>query len=76
MLKPEITITMFGRKKKQETNAPVEEPTVDYIAAAEEAAARLGKKLVVGIIVTSVATIAAATLGNIAIAAVESHLNK
>lgn len=77
MLKPEITVTLFGRKaKKDDATTPVEEPTIDYIAAAEEAAARLGKKLVIGTVVTSVATIAAATIGSIAVIAVNHALNK
>ena len=77
MLKPEITVTLFPRKKKAtKDSAPVNEPTVDYVAAAEEAAARLGKKLVIGAVVVTVSTVAAATLGNIATEAVKHALNK
>lgn len=74
---PEIHVTLFGRRKRSEDNTtPVEEPTVDYVAAAEEAAERIGKKAVLGAVVVSVATVAAATLGAIAVKTVEHHLTK
>ena len=76
MLKPEIKVTLFGRKTRQNEEAPIDEPTVDYVAAAEEAAVRLGTKLVIGAVIVSVSTIAAATLGNIIIAAAEKALTK
>lgn len=75
MLKPEIKVTLFPRKDKN-TSEPVEEPTVDYIAAAEEAAARLGKKILVGAVAFSVITVAAVTLGNIAVAAAVNAIEK
>ena len=77
MLKPEITVTLFPKKKRNTTDSsPANEPTVDYIAIAEEAAARLGKKLVIGAVVVTVSTVVAATLGAIAVEATKSALNK
>lgn len=77
MLKPEIHITLFGRRKpKGDNTTPVEEPTVDYVKEAEEAAERIGKKAVLGATVVSVATVAAATIGTIAVKAFEHHLTK
>ena len=77
MFKPEITVTLFPRKKKATTDsAPVTEPKVDYVAAAEEAAVRLGKKLVIGAVVVTVSTVVAATIGAIAVEATKSALNK
>jgi hypothetical protein len=76
ILKPEVKITLFPRKNKKTEETPIEEPTPDYVAAAEEAAARLGQKLVIGAIIVSVTTIAAATLGSIAVTAVEHALAK
>jgi len=74
-IKPEITVTLFGRKKKSETPI-VEEPTVDYVAIAEEAAARLGKKLVIGGVVLIASYALAATIGSITISAVDHYLDK
>lgn len=74
-IKPEIKVTMFPRKDRT-NEVPTDEPKIDYIGIAEEAASRLGKKLVVGAIVVSVTAIAAATLGSIAVTAVEHALEK
>ena len=77
MLKPEITVTLFPKKKRNTTDPePANEPTVDYIAIAEEAAARLGKKLIIGAVVVTVSTVVAAKLGDIAIEALKHTLNK
>jgi hypothetical protein len=76
ILKPEVKVTLFPKKAKK-TDAPLnEEPNIDYVAAAEAAATRLGKKLVVGAVVVSVTTIAAATLGSVIVTAVDHTLNK
>jgi hypothetical protein len=76
IFKPEVKVTLFPKKTKKTDEIPIEEPTVDYVAAAEAAAGRLGKQLVIGAIVVSVASIAAATLGSIAITAVDHALTK
>lgn len=76
LLKPEITVTLFpGRKKKQQATTE-EVPTVDYIAASKEAALDLGKKFFVGLAAVSVTTVAAATVGAIAVVATHHALNK
>lgn len=76
MIKPEITVTLFPKKAKKTAEVPIEEPTVDYVRVAEEAASRLGKKLVIGAVVVSVVYVGVATLGSIAVTAVEAHFNK
>lgn len=76
LIQPRISITLFpGKKngKKDEEQTP--EPTIDF-AALEEAAVRIGKKLVVGTIVVSVSTVAAATVGAIVLEAAKHNLNK
>lgn len=75
IFKPEVKITFFPRKDKN-AETLINEPSVDYIAAAEAAATRVGKKAVIGATVVSVATVAAATLGSIAVIAVNHALNK
>jgi len=75
IFKPEVKVTLFPKKTKTD-ETPISEPNIDYIAAAEEAAARLGKKLVIGAIVVTVTTVAAATLGSITTEAVKHALNK
>jgi hypothetical protein len=75
IFKPEVKITLFPKKTKN-NETPISEPNVDYVAAAEEAAARLGKKLVIGAVIVTVSTVAAATLGSIATEAVKHALNK
>lgn len=75
IFKPEVKVTLFPKKTKTD-ETPISEPTIDYVAAAEEAAARLGKKLVIGAVIVTVTTVAAATLGSIATKAVEHALNK
>lgn len=74
-IKPEIKVSFFARKDKN-ADAPTPEPSIDYVAAAEAAATRIGKKLVVGASVVSVVTIAAATLGSIAVIAVKTAIEK
>jgi len=75
LLKPEITVTLFPRKKKANTET-VQEPTPDYVAASKEAAAELGKKFFLGAGLVSISTVAAATIGGIAVVAVHHALNK
>lgn len=74
-IKPEITITLFPRKKKATTET-AQEPTVDYVAASKEAAAELGQKFFLGAGAVAVATVVAATIGAIAVKAFEHALAK
>jgi len=76
MLKPEITITLFPRKKKATTTEPTQEPTPDYIAEAKAAATELGKKFFIGAGAVALATVGAATAGAIAVVSVNHALNK
>ena len=74
-LKPEIKVTLFpGKNKNAESSIP--EPKIDYVAEAEAAATRIGKKLVIGASVVSVVTVGAATLGSIAVIAVKHAIEK
>lgn len=76
MLKPEITITLFPRRKKTTDSVPTQEPNVDYVAAAKAAARELGKELFVGLGIVALSTVAAATIGGIAVVATNHALNK
>ena len=76
MLKPEITVTLFPRKKKATASEPVQEPTPDYIAEAKAAATDLGEKFFIGLGAVALATVAAATAGAIAVVSVNHALNK
>ena len=77
MFKPEITVTLFPRKKKATTSEPVQEsnPVID-IDAAKAAATELGKKFFIGAGAVAIATVAAATAGAIAVVSVNHALNK
>ena len=73
MYKPTIKLTLEKiRKTADKTPVAVEEPTPDYIAVAEEATARLGKKLVVGVVVILATYVVLATAGQIAINALDN----
>lgn len=79
LFKPEVRVTLFPKKAKtsettEDTALPID--LTAAIADAEAAAGRLGKKVVLGASVVSVVTVAAATLGSIAIIAVNHSLNK
>ncbi len=77
MLKPEITITLFPRKKKATASEPTQEPTpVIDIDAAKAAATELGKKFFIGAGAVAIATVGAATAGAIAVISVNHALNK
>lgn len=77
MLKPEITITLFPRKKKATASEPTQEPTpVIDIDAAKAAANELGKKFFIGLGAVAIATVGAATAGAIAVVSVNHALNK
>ena len=76
LLKPEINITLFPRKKKATDSEPTQEPTTDYVADAKAAARELGKELFVGLGLVALTTVAAATVGGIAIVATHHSLNK
>ena len=77
ILKPEVKITLFpGKKTKTDPTTLTNEPTPDYIADAEAAATRVGEKAVIGASIVAVVTVAAATLGSIAVIAVNHALNK
>lgn len=75
MLKPEITVTLFPRKKTADSEPSID-PLADYVSAAEKAAERLGKKLIAGTVVVAITTAVAATLGAISVEAVKHALNK
>lgn len=76
LLKPEITVTLFPRKKAS-TSEPTKEPTpVIDIDAAKAAANELGKKFFIGAGAVALATVAAATAGAIAVVSVNHALNK
>lgn len=77
MLKPEITVTLFPRKKKASASEPVQEstPVID-IEAAKAALTDLGKKFYIGLGAVALTTVAAATAGAIAVVSVNHALNK
>lgn len=52
-----------------------EEPKPDYVAVAEEAAVRLGKKLILGAIVTVAAVAVVSVLANAADSALQNAIN-
>lgn len=77
MLKPEITITLFPRKKKATASEPTQDPTpVIDIDAAKAALNEFGKKVFIGAGVVALATVGAATAGAIAVVSVNHALNK
>lgn len=53
----------------------VEEPKPDYVAIAEEAAARLGKKLIIGICTVVVVTVVTTMLADIAVNAMDNTID-
>ena len=61
--------------KKANTIAAPEEPKPDYVAIAEEAAARLGRKLLIGAVVVIATTAVAAVLANAADSALQNAIN-
>lgn len=77
MFKPEITVTLFPRKKKASATEPVQEttPVID-IDAAKAALNDLGKKFFIGAGAVALTTVAAATAGAIAVVSVNHSLNK
>ena len=77
MLKPEITITLFPRKKKATTSEPVQEsiPVID-IDAAKAALTEAGKKFFIGAGAVALATVGAATVGALTVVTVHHNLNK
>lgn len=54
---------------------PEEEPKPDYIGIAEEAARRIGKKLLIGAVVMVVTTAVVTVLANAADTALQNSLN-
>lgn len=76
-IRPQIHISFFAKKRKDETQTvTAEEPTSDYIQLAEEAAARLGKKLLIGAVVVVVTAAIAGAAANIATIAFEESLSE
>lgn len=72
-IRPTINVSLFGKKRKADDNTvPAEEPTPDYIKLAEEAAHRLGKKLLVGAVVVIVTAAIAGAAANIAVIAFDN----
>lgn len=77
MFKPEITVTLFPRKKKANTSEPIQEPNpIVDIEAAKAALTDLGKQFFIGAGAVALATVAAATAGAIAVVSVNHALNK
>lgn len=73
MFKPQINVTVgLGRNRKNNSTPTVEEPTPDYVKLAEEAASRLGKKLVIGAVVVVATTIVLSTLSQITVNALDT----
>ena len=69
----------LGRKKvttDATPEVPFTLPPIIDIDAAEAAAERLGKKIVIGAAAVAVVTIAASTLGHLAVLAFDHQLNK
>lgn len=74
MFKPEITVS-FGKKTKKTSTSTPEEPTPDYVAIAEEALSRLGKKLIVGAVVVVATTVILSAVSNAALITLDHTLN-
>lgn len=84
-IRPEIHLSLFGRKKKVAPEAPSTEETIDNtihavqgvavntVAIAEEAVGRLGVKLLIGAVLGGVVLIVVNTAGNILANALDTN---
>lgn len=64
-ISPKVSVTLMEKKPKvADLDAP-EEPKVDYVAVAEEATGRIGKKLVIGAVIVVAAHVVLTTAGTI-----------
>ena len=72
-LSPKLSVTLLEKKQKSEDPDAPEEPKVDYVAVAEEATGRIGKKLVIGAVIVVAAHVFLTTAGTILINALNTN---
>lgn len=72
-LSPKLSVTLLEKKQKPEDHDASEEPKVDYVAVAEEATGRIGKKLVIGAVIVVAAHVFLTTAGTILINALNTN---
>lgn len=75
-IKPRLVRKQKTVATPETTEVPFTIPPIIDLDAAEAAAERLGKKVVIGAAAIAVVTIAAATLGNVIVIAFDHQLNK
>lgn len=75
-LKPKLSVSLWEKKdrKKHADLESTDEPDTNYVEIAEEAASRIGKKLVIGTVVVIAAHILLTTVSEIATKAFENHI--
>lgn len=71
MLNRKIEIKLVKDNKKS-TDAVPQESTPDYVKLAEEAAIRIGKKLLIGTVVVIATTVVVSALADIAVNAMDN----
>jgi len=69
-----LEVRLVKDDKVTEDTATLKEPTPDYIGIAEEAAGRLGKKLITGVVVIIVTTAVVGVLASAATTALDNAL--
>ena len=72
--KHKLEVRIVKDDARSNTAAPVQEPTPDYVAIAEEATRRIGVKLLVGVAAVIVTTAVVAVLANAADTALQTAL--
>ena len=72
-LSPKVSVTLLEKKPKPEDLDAPEEPKIDYVAVAEEATGRIGKKLVIGAVIVVAAHVFLTTAGTILINALNTN---
>ena len=72
-LSPKLSVTLLEKKQKPEDPDASEEPKVDYVAVAEEATGRIGKKRVIGAVTVVAAHVFLTTAGTILINALNTN---
>lgn len=70
-----LEVRLVRDDARSNTAAPVQEPTPDYVAIAEEATRRIGVKLLVGVAVVLVTTAVVSVLANAADSALQNAIN-
>lgn len=74
MFKLELNPRIVRTRKSTPETVPTEEPTPDYVAIAEEAASRLGKKLLIGAVVVVATYVVLSVAGSLAESAFENTI--